>query len=166
MVLKVSCGGNFPERLLISRRSILKVFKQFIRNVGYFPEGAIQSDLGHIRGKLFFSPPKGVGLHPGEEVGMLESPGEIFFSNSPFSPCHPTPRLSCALRTRCIFEHISWLSPHASHPHRANHCPQVPLFFLQFSQLLPGGKRYQLKPCCTPKSGRGYQWPRAHGRHC
>lgn len=124
------------------------MFKQFIRNVGYYPEGTISSvhQMPKVETRSFFIP-KRVVLSPGEEIGILESPGEIFFSNYPCSPCHPAPGL-CTLGTRCIFEHISWLMPCASHlPHDFANCPKVHLCFLQFSQLPAGGKRYQLEPC-------------------
>ena len=56
---------------------------------------------------------------------------------------------------------VDALWPSASHAHGdfANRCPNVHLFFLQISQLPPGGKRYQLRPRRTPKSGRGHCCP-------
>lgn len=52
---------NFPGSFLISPRPIPKVFKQFIGNVGYFPEGIISfiHQIASLETRSFSYPQKG-----------------------------------------------------------------------------------------------------------
>lgn len=60
---------NFPEVLFISPTSILKVFKQLVRNAGYFPEGAISS----VHQKLLFQAKLETGSFPHPQKGDSQS---------------------------------------------------------------------------------------------